>query len=105
MAKLDPVSGPMPRELLRDLANAPHGRAVKVIREYDPQFGRAEGEKFDWEVRVERLGADQGSVIVKAANEDEACELAEDADECEVDWDYSHDGMNVISAKPYKARS
>ncbi len=100
----DPISGPMPRERLRELADAPFGEAAKAIRKYDPQFGRREGEKFEWEVRVERSGPDQGTVIVMAANEDEACDLAEDADECDVSWDYS-DGLTAISAEPHKERS
>lgn len=101
---LDPVTGPMPREKLKELAAAPAGEAVKIIRQYDPQWGRAPGEKFAWEVRVRRDGADTGVAYVEAASQEEADKLADDLDESEIDWDYSGDDFFITSVEPQKIR-
>ena len=101
MANHDPISGVLPREKLAELAAAPHGEATKVIRQYDPQWGRAPGEKFDWIVKVRRDGMDTGEAIVKAADQEEADELADDLQESDIEWNYGSDGFTVESVEPY----
>lgn len=100
MAKFDPITGVLPREKLAELAAAPHGEATKVIRRYDPQWARAPGEKFDWIVKVRR-GSGTGEAIVKAADQKEADELADDLRESDIEWDYDSDGFIVESVEPY----
>jgi hypothetical protein len=104
LAKLDPVTGPIPRERFAEIVNAPHGKACEMILKYDPQWGRADGEKFDWKVRVERSGTDEGTAIVKAATEQEAMDAAEELSESEIDWDYDCGDFAAISAEPHKER-
>jgi hypothetical protein len=98
----DPVSGPVPREKLKEAAALPHGEARKLIRRYDPQWGYTAGEKFPWDVQVIRPGADRGTATIMAADQEEADELAADLDESDVSWDYSGDGITVVSVEPAK---
>jgi hypothetical protein len=98
----DPSTGPLDRETLKELAAAPFGEAAAVIRKYDPQWGRGLGEKFDWKVTVRRSGADRGTAIIKAANQEEADALADDLTEMEIDWDYDSDGFEVETVEPAK---
>jgi len=84
---LDPVSGPVPREILKSLVDAPFGEALKTIRKYDPLYGRIEGEPVKWRVHFERELVESGSAIVEASSEKEALEIAELLDENDVSWD------------------
>lgn len=79
MPTRDPVTGPLSRETLKELAASPHGIAVKTIRRFDPQWGRAEGEKFRWKV----TGRQDSHVyaFVMAANQKEADKLADELDD------------------------
>lgn len=72
---LDPVSGPLSKDELRALVDAPFGQATKIIRRHDPLYGRAPGEKIRWKVRLE--GHMQGTAYVEAATEKEASDLAD----------------------------
>lgn len=65
--KIDPVTGPLSREEFARLVQAPFGKAIEAIREYDPQYGRQPGEKFRWKLtaRCEM----QGVAYVMAADE------------------------------------
>lgn len=104
MPKLDPVTGPMSREEFALAVSAPAGQAAKIIRKYDPQFGRAPGEKFPWKVSVSRDGADTGTAYIMAANQEEADEAADALTETEVHWDYSDGGLVITSVEPDKPR-
>ena len=100
MPQMDRVTGPLSREELRALAQAPFGEAAKVIRKFDPLFGRTEGEKFEWEVTCE--GDLRGTAYVMAATQEEADELADKLDCAEIDWSDYGVGHTVISVEPKK---
>lgn len=104
MAKLDPVTGPVPREEFAQAVAAPAGEAAKILRRYDPFFGKAAGEKITWKVRVRRSGYDKGTAYVEAASEKEAGELVDDLDDDEIDWDYGGEGFEVVSVHPHVER-
>jgi hypothetical protein len=100
MAVNDPISGPMPRDQFRELVDAPFGAATKAIRKYDPQFGRADGEKFRWRVHAESTM--RGSAYVMASSQEEADDLAADLDCNDFDWcDYSSD-FDVLEVEPHE---
>jgi hypothetical protein len=97
----DPSTGPMPRERLKELVDAPFGKAAEIIRQYDPMWGRRAGEKHEWLVRVERDGTGTGTAFIKAANQDEADELADELTESDIDWDdCDFNGLSIISVEP-----
>lgn len=102
--KNDPSTGPIPRERFKEIIAAPFGEAAKAIREYDPQWGRADGEKFEWKITVSRCGSDQGTAIVKASSEEEANEEADNLSESDIDWDDFANGFQVVSVEPNKPR-
>lgn len=104
-AKLDPITGPIPRDVFAQIVNAPHGEAKRMIRKYDPLFGVQDGEKVKWKVTVERQGADQGYAIIEASSKEEADDLADELQEHEIDWDYDSGDLEVISVEPYVERS
>ncbi len=83
--KLDPVSGPISREELRALVDAPHGDAREIIREHDPFWGLPEGTKieFEVEVRAEVIGG----AAVKAASLEEAKKLAQNLTRDDIEFD------------------
>ncbi|MCK1445396.1 hypothetical protein IVB43_23715 [Bradyrhizobium sp. 48] len=87
--KLDPVTGPVPREKFSELVEAPHGQAVRMIRRYDPYYGRKEGEPFKWAVRFTREIEEEGYGYVEAATEEEAEELGRQLKEKDLTWDVS----------------
>lgn len=95
----DPSTGPIPRDKFKELVDAPFGAAAKEIRKYDPMFGRSEGETIKWRVTVQRDAHDTGTIYIDAKDEDEACELAEEASESDVDWDYDSTGFTAIRAE------
>lgn|SRR5690348_13390221 len=101
ISKLDRVTGPLSRKEFEECVRAPYGEAVKVIRRYDPQYGRAPGEKFPWKVkcRCEMYG----EAIVMAADEKEANKLADELTDAAVDWMYGHESeLEVTSVEPDK---
>lgn len=100
----DPSTGPISRETLQELVAAPFGEATKIIRQYDPQWGRADGEKFKWRVQVERSGADTGVAYIEAANKEEANKLADELTECDVEWNYDSDSIDIVSVEPDQPR-
>jgi hypothetical protein len=97
MAAKDAVSGPLPRERLRELVEAPHGHAAKEIQKYDPQWGRRDGEKFEWEVRCTAVMT--GRAIVLASSQDEADKAADELSEAEIDWEIGGEGFEVESVE------
>lgn len=97
----DPVSGPMPREKLRALAEAPHGDARDVIRQYDPFWGLPPGATIEYEVE---LRADvSGYALVKASSIEEARKLAANLNKHEVEFDPSDAAdWKVMRVEPVK---
>ena len=98
----DPISGPIPRERLKELVEAPFGKAKEIIRQYDPLWGRVRGEKIEWLVRVERDGTNAGTASIKPANQEEANELADELTGADIDWDcdYDFNGLIILSVEP-----
>lgn len=93
----DPVTGPIPRETFAKLVAAPHGEAARTIRQYDPLWGKAPGEKVRW--KVECTAKQFGTAYVEASSQEEADKLADELDSGEVDWCYDDDGLTIISVE------
>lgn len=97
----DPVSGPLPREKLQALADAPHGDARDIIRQYDPLWGLPAGAKIEFEVEFR---ADVvGYALVKASSIEEARKLAATLNKQEVEFDPSDaEDWKVMRVEPVK---
>lgn len=100
----NPSTGPLDRETLLALANAPFGKAKEAIREHDPQWGRDLGEKFDWKITARRDGADRGIAYVKASCQKEADALADALTSCDIEWDCDDDGFFIEAVEPAKVK-
>lgn len=101
----DPITGPLPREKLRELVDAPYGEATQVLRQYDPEWGLKPGQKIEWEVVVERDVTGLGVAHVMAGSLKEAEKLTDDLCNSDIDWD--DDGFQdfvVKSVKPVRKR-
>ena len=99
----DPVTGPLTRERLRELAAMPFGAAIKEIRKIDPYYGLKDGEKIEFEVTV--TGRLQGRAWVKASSKEEAEKLADKLNEGDCDWGgYSCDDFEIIDVQPMVQR-
>jgi hypothetical protein len=83
----DPVSGPIPRDKLKELANAPAGKALREIRKFDPWYGHPPGSKVD--ICVVATREIEGAAFVKAANREEAKELAKKLKVRDFQWETS----------------
>lgn len=95
------ATGPIPPEEFRALIEAPYGAATKAIRQYDPMWGRKDGETVRWRVRVSMERPVVGSVIVEAETEEEAIDRAFEVNPDTIEWE--PDGMAnlmVESAEP-----
>lgn len=90
MAKLDPATGPIPRDKFYALVSAPAGAAKKFIRKYDPFFGRAPGEKVRWLVTYTKEV--EGYAYVEAESKEEATKLGKNLRDDEVEYDTHDDG-------------
>lgn len=100
---LDPISGPLSRQQLAELVKAPYGECVKVIRKYDPQYGRQPGEKFRWKITA-RCEMD-GVGYVMASDENEAAKLADEMADISFDWSARWPSdMEIISVKPENSK-
>lgn len=97
-----PVFGPLPVAEWQAALAAPHGQATKIIRKYDPQWGRASGEKFEWTVKVERSGSSLGTATIKASSQEEANKIADALSEADIDWDDDDTGFEILSVEPTK---
>jgi hypothetical protein len=92
-----PSTGPLTPEQLKELAQAPFGAGREAIREHDPYWGRARGEKFKWRVEVSTTAC--GEAYVMAEDEEEAEELADALDDSAIE--YTEFGrLNVVRVKP-----
>lgn len=101
--KTDPVSGPLTRDELRALTEAPYGAAVKEIRKHDPLFGLKEGEKIAW--RVTASARMVGTAHVKAASKEEAEREADELNDAAFDWEpasWPYDDVEITSVEPAK---
>jgi acyl-CoA reductase-like NAD-dependent aldehyde dehydrogenase len=86
----DPISGPLTRDELRELAAAPFGEAARIIRRFDPLWGRqTEGELIRWRVRFIREVTEEGYAYVEAATKDDAERLADEIPVSQIDWDHT----------------
>jgi hypothetical protein len=92
MATKDRATGPIPREEFAKLASAPYGEAEKVIRRYDPLWGRKEGEKIKWKVTFSRTVRETGHATVEAENQKEAEALGDAIPDSKINWDYGGEG-------------
>src|SRR5690606_16108210 len=70
------ATGPIPADKFRELVDAPFGAAARAIRQYDPLWGRSEGEKIRWSVRLSMDCPMVASVTIEAETADEAENLA-----------------------------
>lgn len=68
---------PISPERLRALAAAPHGHALRELRQIDPMWGREEGEGIPWVVHVTQEVTMGAYVRVTATSEDEATAIVE----------------------------
>jgi REP element-mobilizing transposase RayT len=98
----DPVTGVIPREKFQAIIGLPFGEAVKVIRKYDPLWGRVTGEKIRWKVRFRRQVWEEGYAIVEAVTEKEAEKLADKITDAQISWDVSDDigDIEIESIEP-----
>ena len=56
MTQMNPSSyGLIPEQSFREAASAPHGQSVKILRKFDPLWGRGVGEKKEM---LEKLTGD-----------------------------------------------
>lgn len=101
MSTPDPVTGPLSRQQLAELASAPFGAATEAIRKHDPLWGRSEGEKINWAVTVKRSRRDEGRAVVQASSQKEAAMLADDLTDDDIDWDEDCD-FEIVSVEPAK---
>jgi hypothetical protein len=94
--------GPLSAEDFAKAVAAPAGHAEKIIRKYDPMWGRKAGEKIKWRVRAEREVLEEGSLIVEAANEKEAMDAARTKawHEWSVDYACDPDDFDLVDAEP-----
>lgn len=83
----DPVTGPLSREKLHELADAPFGAALKEIRKFDPLYGIRDGDLVKWRVKATRMAREDGVAEVEAASIEGAKRLAEELDADDFDWD------------------
>ena len=96
MSTLDPITGPLDRETFKKLTDAPFGKATEIIRQYDPFWGRGDGEKVRWKVECEATG--RGVAYVEAISQKEANALADDLTMDDIEWD---DDFDILSVKPH----
>src|SRR5262245_47066979 len=96
--KLDPITGPLTREAFQEAVVAPFGEAKKIIRRFDPMWGRPDGEKFTWRVRVR--GTMFGTAYVEAASEEEANDEACNLRDADIDWNDQADDFEIDDVEP-----
>lgn len=90
----DPVTGPLTRDKLKELAEAPHGVATQTIRRFDPLWGRRPGEKFRWLVTA----TCEVRAYVEAADKEEAMRLACNLEDNEFGMD-DFDEIEIVSVE------
>lgn len=86
------ATGPIPADKFRELIDAPYGAAAAAIRQYDPMWGRKEGETIKWRVTLSRQATETASVIVEAETADEAEGMVDDIPDSKMNWEVDHFG-------------
>lgn len=86
-----PSFGPIPVEEFRKVEKAPYGAATRILRSYDPLFGRISGtsKKFKMYVSKRAMRTDTAIVEIEAADEAQARELIDHMEWDDFIW---HDG-------------
>jgi hypothetical protein len=100
--QFDPVTGPLSREKLHELAAAPFGAATKEIRKHDPLWGLEEGTPIEWKIEFKQERT--GFAVVKAATEKGALAVADTLPMDEIEWEDDDFGIEIESAEPNKCR-
>lgn len=101
--KLDPATGPIPRDEFAAMIEAPFGKAREAIRKYDPLWGRETGEVIKWQVLFTRKVREEGRAIVEAATAEEAEKLAQKIPCGQICWDVGDswdDDIEIESVEP-----
>lgn len=80
------ATGPIPADKFRELIDLPYGAAAAAIRQYDPLWGRKEGEKIKWRVTLSRQITETADVIVEAETAEEAEGLVADIPDSKLNW-------------------
>lgn len=98
----DPVTGPVPREVFKALADAPHGQALKEIRKYDPQYGTGGDNSLPLKKWIVFFTARHvratGSLIIEAPTKDAARAAAPQKIDTEIDrleWEIDDRSLDV----------
>jgi len=89
-------TGPIPPEEFKALVDAPCGQALKVIRQYDPHYGKDDGELRKWRVKLFKEVQAEGFVTVEASSAEEAEALAYGVPDHKIDWDYDDCGTSFV---------
>ena len=94
-----PSTGPLTPEELKELAGEPFGAGLKAIRKHDPLYGRKEGERFRWRVRLSAHAWADATVM--AADEEEALRAAYLLDESEIEYnEFGNHEVESVEPEP-----
>lgn len=96
-------TGPMPADKFRELIDAPYGAAAVAIRQYDPMWGRKDGEKIKWRVTARAKVEMRAIVTVEASSREEAEKLADALPDSSFDWepdDFADYDWTSLEAEP-----
>lgn len=95
------ATGPISPEEMQRIADLPYGMAAVELRKHDPLFGKKEGDKLEWRVRLSGTGSITATTIVEASSEAEAMDIAECRASHEFDWEVSDcDQFEAQEAEP-----
>lgn len=97
--------GPVPAEVMAKAVAAPAGQAAKIMRQYDPLFGKGEGEPVRWKCKLSRTVRQSATVYVEAPTEEQAEELAAEFEDDSAVWDDDDtDDFEIESIEPEKPK-
>lgn len=98
---MHPATGPISPEQMRELADAPYGKAAEVLRQHDPLFGKKPGDKIKWRVELETEARMVATTIVEATSREEAEEIVSKRHANSFDWEcYDANDFNIESVEP-----
>lgn len=102
-----PATGPISPEQMRELANAPYGKAAEVLRQHDPLWGKlhhdadAPAAPIKWKVFVTQQVTMEAYAKVEALTEEDALEIVGTMRASEFSWDLSDtDTIEIQYAEP-----